>query len=243
MTRAQAFRRGFLDCAPFLIIVVPFSMLFGVAAREAGLDVLQVMAMSVLVIAGASQFTAVTLLADNAPVFVALLTALAVNLRMAMYSAALVPHLGHAPLGTRALMAYLMVDQAYAVAVRTYEDNPGMPMAVKVAYYFGCMTLICPFWYGFTAAGAVLGQALPAGLSLDFAVPVCFIALLAPLLRSLPHVVAALVSALAAVVFAWVPWNLGLIAAAVLAMIAGAQAELFLARRAARPGSGSGKVA
>ena len=39
------------------------------------------------------------------PLRVALLTALAVNLRMAMYSAALVPHIGHAPLGQRALMA------------------------------------------------------------------------------------------------------------------------------------------
>lgn len=234
MTRAQAFWKGYRDCAPFLIIVAPFSMLFGVVAREAGLDILQTMSMAVLVIAGASQFTALALLQDGAPVFVALLTALAVNLRMAMYSAALVPHLGHAPLGTRALMAYLMVDQAYAVAVRTYEDNPGMPTSVKVAYYFGCMVLICPFWYVFTLVGALVGQALPPELSLDFAVPVCFIALLAPLLRSLPHVVAALVSTVAAVAFAWVPWNLGLILAAVLAMMSGAQAELYLARRAAR---------
>ena len=234
MTRAQAFWKGYRDCAPFLIIVTPFSMLFGVVAREAGLDVLQTMSMAVLVIAGASQFTALALLQDGAPVFVALLTALAVNLRMAMYSAALVPHLGHARLGTRALMAYLMVDQAFAVAVRTYEENPGMPTSVKVAYYFGCMVLICPFWYGFTLVGALVGQALPPELSLDFAVPVCFIALLAPLLRSLPHVVAAFVSTFAAVAFAWVPWNLGLILAAGLAMAAGAQAELHLARRAAR---------
>ena len=94
-------------------------MLFGVVARDAGLDILQTIAMSVLVIAGASQFTAPALLQDQAPVFVALATALAVNLRMAMYSAALVPQIGHARLGLRAIMAYLMVDQAFAVAVRT----------------------------------------------------------------------------------------------------------------------------
>lgn len=234
MTRSQAFWRGYLDCAPFIIIVVPYSMLFGVVARDAGLDVLQTMSMSVLVIAGASQFTALALLQDQAPVFIALLTALAVNLRMAMYSAALVPHVGHARLGVRALMAYLMVDQAFAVAVRTYEDNPTMPTGVKVAYYFGCMMLICPIWYGFTLTGALVGQALPASLSLDFAVPVCFIAMVAPLLRSLPHVVAAFVSALAAIGFAWVPWSLGLIIAAGIAMVAGAQTELYLRRRTAR---------
>jgi len=234
MTANQAFRRGFVDCAPFLLIVVPYSMLFGVVARDAGLDLLQTMSMSVLVIAGASQFTAIALLQDQAPVFIALLTALAVNLRMAMYSAALVPHVGHARLGIRALMAYLMVDQAFAVAVRTYEERPDMAPAEKVAYYFGCMAVICPFWYGCTFLGAVLGTSIPPVFSLDFAVPVCFIALTAPLVRSAPHVIAALVAALAAISFAWVPWSLGLIIAASIGIVAGAQAELFLRRRAAK---------
>jgi predicted branched-subunit amino acid permease len=232
MTTRQAFWRGYLDCAPFILIVVPYSMLFGVVARDAGLDILQTMAMSVLVIAGASQFTAVALLQEQAPVFIALAAALAVNLRMAMYSAALVPHIGHAPLGLRAIMAYLMVDQAFAVAVRTYEDRPEMTPPTKVAYYFGCMALICPFWYGFTLIGALVGQAIPAAFSLDFAVPVCFIALTAPLMRSGPHVLAALVAGIAALAFAWVPWSLGLLIAAALGVFVGGQAEIFLARRA-----------
>jgi len=230
MTTRQAFWCGYLDCAPFILIVVPYSMLFGVVARDAGLDILQTMAMSVLVIAGASQFTALALLQDQAPVFVALAAALAVNLRMAMYSAALVPHIGHARLGLRAIMAYLMVDQAFAVAVRTYEDRPEMTPPIKVAYYFGCMALICPFWYGFTLMGALVGQAIPAAFSLDFAVPVCFIALTAPLVRSGPHVIAALVAGITALAFAWVPWSLGLLIAAGLGVFVGGQAEILLAR-------------
>jgi len=230
----RAFWRGYRDCAPFILIVVPYSMLFGVVARDAGLDLLQTMSMSVLVIAGASQFTALALLKDQAPVFIALMAALAVNLRMAMYSAALVPHLGHARLGTRALMAYLMVDQAFAVAVNRYEKPPAMTPSEKVAYYFGCMMLICPAWYGFTLLGALLGQAIPPELSLDFAVPVCFIALTAPLIRSLPHAIAAAVATLASLLFAGLPWSLGLFVAAFLAMVTGAQAELFLRRRARR---------
>ena len=233
-TTRAAFFKGYFDCAPFILIVVPYSMLFGVVARDAGLDLLQTMTMTVLVIAGASQFTAVALLSDQAPVFIALLAALVVNLRMAMYSAALVPYVGHARFSTRALMAYLMVDQAFAVAVRTYEDRPDMPPAHRVAYYFGCMALICPFWYGCTFLGAVIGEAIPASLSLDFAVPVCFIALTAPLLRSAPHVFAAFVAALEALAFAWLPWSLGLIVAALSGLIAGAQAELFLRRRKAK---------
>ncbi len=233
MTPRAAFLRGYLDCAPFILIVVPYSLLFGVVARDAGLDLIQTMSMTVLVIAGASQFTAIALLQDQAPVFVALLAALVVNLRMAMYSAALVPHLGHARLSLRALMAYLMVDQAYGVAVRTYEDRPDMTGAEKVSYYFGAMMFICPFWYGFAFVGALVGQAIPASYQLDFAVPVCFLAMTAPLLRSRAHVVAALVSGVVVLAFAWVPWSLGLIIAALSGLIAGGQAELFVKRRAA----------
>lgn len=234
MSPRQAFWRGYLDCAPFILVALPFAMAFGVVARDAGLDVLQTMAMSVVVIAGASQFTALALLQDQAPVFIALLAALAVNLRMAMYSAALVPHVGHAPLGTRALMAYLMVDQAFAVAVKRYEEDPPMSPSDKVAYYFGCMMLICPFWYGGTLLGALLGRAIPPAFSLDFAVPVCFIALTAPLIRNLPHMMTAGTAVLASISFAWMPWSLGLFAAALTAMIVGAQTELWLERRAER---------
>ena len=231
MTPRQAFWQGARDCAPFVLIIIPYSMLFGVVARDAGLNLLEAMAMSVLVIAGASQFTALALLQEHAPVFIALLAALAVNMRMALYSAALVPHVGHAPMGVRALMAYLMVDQVFAVAVKTYETTPQMTRSAKLALYFGCVSVAAPFWYAFTFLGAWLGKAVPASLSLDFAMPICFIALTAPLIRSLPHSAAALTAGVTALIFAGFPWSLGLIFAAICGMIVGAQTELFLGRR------------
>lgn len=229
----RVFWRGFLDCAPFTIIVVPYAMLFGVVARDAGLAVYEVMAMSVLVIAGASQFTAVALMEEQAPVIIILLAALAVNMRMAMYSAALTPHLGHLRLWVRVLLAYTMVDQSFALSVRKYDEEPDMPPTAKAAYYFGALMAVAPLWYICTFLGAVIGQAIPPVFSLEFAVPVCFIAMTAPMLRSLPHVVAAFVSVVAAMLFSWMPYNLWLIAAALLAMLAGAQTEFYLKRKAA----------
>lgn len=234
MTVRSAFWQGFVACSPFILITLPYSMMFGVFARDAGLDVTRTMVMSVLVIAGASQFAALTLLKEGAPVFIALLTALVVNLRMAIYSAALVPHLGHARLGMRALIAYFMVDQAFAVAVKRYEEPPPLTPPQRIAYYFGAMLLICPFWYGGTLIGALAGQAIPPGFAMDFAVPVCFIAIVAPSLRSLPHVVAALTSVAAMLVFHDLPFGTGLLVAALLAMVAGAQTEFFLRRQAAK---------
>jgi len=229
----SVFWSGFRDGSPFILIVVPFALLFGVISIDAGLNIVEAMSMSVLVVAGAAQFTAISLMLDHAPTFIVLLTALAVNLRMAMYSAALVPHLGKTPFWLRALMAYFMVDQAFAVAFKKYEEKPDMTQAQKVVYYFGCLSPIVPLWYVFSFVGAIAGRAIPAELSLDFAIPICFIALTAPMMRSLPHFVAAVVSVAATLALVWVPYSLGLIIAAMVAMMAGAEVERQLSRRVA----------
>jgi len=225
---------GFRDGSPFILIVIPFALLFGVIAGNAGLDLVETMSMTVLIVAGAAQFTAISLMLDHAPTFVVLLTALAVNLRMAMYSAALVPHLGKTPFWVRALMAYFIVDQAFAVAFKKYEETPDMTPTQKVAYYFGCLSPVVPLWYVFSFVGAFAGQAIPPQFSLDFAIPICFIALTAPMMRSLPHFVAAAVSVVATLALIWVPYSLGLIIAAVLAMMAGAQVDLWQQKRVTR---------
>ena len=43
------FWHGIVQSLPFLIVIVPFAVLFGVVALEAGMDVAQVMGFSVLV--------------------------------------------------------------------------------------------------------------------------------------------------------------------------------------------------
>ncbi|MCM2561554.1 AzlC family ABC transporter permease [Lutimaribacter sp. EGI FJ00015] len=226
-----AFWQGVRDGAPFFLVVTPFAMLFGVVATEAGLNVFEALSFSVVVIAGAAQFTALQLLVDQAPLFVVLASALAVNLRMAMYSASLTPHLGRAPMWQRALIAYFLVDQSYASAIITYERERDWSVAQKVAYFFGVILPICPMWYAMTVVGALIGSAIPPELGLDFAVPITFIALIAPMLRTGAHRAAALASVLLALGFAWVPYNLGLIVAGLGGMIVGAQVELVLRRR------------
>ena len=221
----QGFRRGLRQGAPFLLVVGPFGMLFGVVATEAGLNVFETLAFSVVVIAGAAQFTALQLLSENAPTVVVLASALAVNLRMAMYSASITPHLGTLPLWKRALVAYLLVDQTYAASVLDYERNPHQSVAEKYAYFMGIMTPVVPAWYAFTVLGAWAGEAIPTQTGLDFALPIAFIAMIAPALRTLAHVVAAVVAVVVALLVAGLPWNLGLIAAGLAGMIAGAEVE------------------
>ena len=229
----SAFLIGMRHGAPFLLVIVPFALLFGVVATEAGLNVAQVMGFSVAVIAGAAQFAAVQQMVDDAPTFMVLATSLAVNLRMAMYSASLTPHLGGAKLWQRALAAYVLVDQAYVLGIAKYETEPDLPVRDTIAYFFGVVSLLAPAWYGATLAGALIGKAIPPAFALDFALPITFLAMIAPMLKTLPHVVAAATSIGVALALAALPYGSGLLVAAAAAMVAGAGTEIVLERRRA----------
>ncbi|MDT8857236.1 AzlC family ABC transporter permease [Paracoccaceae bacterium Fryx2] len=231
--RRSAFLRGVRSSAPFVIVIVPFGLLFGVAATKAGLNLLEVMSFSVVVIAGAAQFAALQLLQENAPVLIVLATSLAINLRMAMYSAALTPHLGAAPGWLRAVMAYCLIDQTFAAASVEFEQRPDQSLPEKVAFFFGTVTPICPLWYAATWAGARFGAVIPPEYGLDFAVPIAFLAMTAPMLRTAAHLAAAGVSVALALAFAWMPYSSGLFVAAAGAMLTGAQVELWTERRRA----------
>ncbi|MEM6888380.1 MAG: AzlC family ABC transporter permease [Pseudomonadota bacterium] len=230
LTTLQAFRKGVFDGAPFVLVVGPFAVLFGVLATEAGLLLIETMAFSLVVIAGAAQFTALQLMTENAPTAIVLASALAVNLRMAMYSAALTPWLGAAPLWQRACAAYLILDQSYACAMLEFERHPEMNIRARVAYFVGTAALVAPAWYLCTLLGAVAGTAIPESWALDFALPITFLALVAPMLRTLPHVIAAVVAIVVSLLLAGLPYSLGVLVAGLLAMLCGAQAEKMLLR-------------
>jgi len=231
-TPKSAYWAGLRDGTPFILVAGPFAMLFGVLATEAGLNVFEVMSFSLVVIAGAAQFTALQLMQDEAPTLIVLISALAVNLRVAMYSAALTPYMGRAPLWQRAFAAYLLVDQSYALSHGKFEAEPDMTVPQRMAYYFGTCTLVIITWFGCSYLGAAVGTALPQDLPLDFALPIAFLSMVAPMMRTLPHLIAAAVALGISLLAVDIPYSLGLIVAGLAGMMAGAQAELWLQRRA-----------
>ncbi|PYG26872.1 AzlC family ABC transporter permease [Pelagimonas varians] len=221
----SSYWRGFRDGMPFFLVIAPFATLFGVLATESGLSVFETVAFSVAVIAGSAQFAALQLMNENAPLLVVIVSALIVNLRMAMYSAALVPYLGPLPLWKRVIAAYFIVDVTYAASAIDYEKHPDENVSQKFAYFMGVMTPVCPLWYVFAALGAFLGASIPSENGLDFALPIAFIAMVAPALRTKAHQGAAMTSCLLALGLIWVPFNLGLIFASLGGMAVGAEME------------------
>ncbi|WP_171229813.1 AzlC family ABC transporter permease [Ruegeria sp. HKCCA4008] len=233
-TSKSYFWKGFRDGTPFIFVAVPFGLLFGVFATEAGLTLVQTIAFTSTVFAGAAQFTALQLLQDNTPTVIIIISALAVNLRMAMYSASLTPYLGSAPMWQRAFAAYLTVDQSYACSIVRFEKEPDLSVPLRMSYFVGSVTPITPLWILSTYLGAVLGAQIPESWALDFALPITFLAMIGPMMRTFAHVVAALVAITVSLLTVVIPFNLGLLIAGCAGMVAGAQAELILERRKTR---------
>ena len=227
----RAFLRGLVTSLPFLLVVVPFGLVFGVVATSAGMTLFETMAFSVIVVAGAAQFAAVQLIQEGAPLLIVILTALAVNLRMAMYSAALAPHLGATSAPVRALLAYSLMDQCFVASMVEYERRPTATVAEKAAFFFGIAVPICPLWYVATWAGVVFGQTIPPEYALDFAVPITFLAMTAPMISSVAHAAAAGVAVGLTLILAFMPYGSGLLVASAVGMATGAVIEVMTDRK------------
>ena len=80
-------------------------------------------------------------------------------------------------------------------------------------------------WQGSTGVGIFLGAQIPASWGLDFALPLTFIALVVPGLKDRAGVLTAIVASLAALLFFSLPFKLGLIASAFVAIAAGLWSE------------------
>jgi len=230
----SALRRGAAAALPLQLATAPFGLIFGALATQAGLDLTQAMSMTVIVVAGASQLAAVQLMADNAPAWLAIATGAVVNLRMAMYSASIAPYWKGVNLRTRAISAFLLHDQAYALSIRRYVDAPEEDAAARIGFFLGVGVVSVIAWTAGSLAGALVGARLPEAWALEFAVPITFIAVLAPLLRDAAHVAAAIIASAAALAFAPLPLGSGLIVAAAAGIATGATVEGMLARRGAR---------
>ena len=227
--RRHAFLAGARDILPIVPGVLPFAMIYGASAVEIGMPPAIAMLMSLVLFAGAAQLAAVQLISSGAAVPVVVLTALVINLRFVMYSASLGPHLRHLRRRSRALLAYLLTDQAYAVSIFRFTSGR---KAARGAYYLGAGLQLWITWQTGTAAGVFLGSKVPPSWGLDFAVPLSFLALAVASVRDSPTAVAALVGGSFAVLARSLPFNLGLVGAVALGIASGLGTEILQGRAA-----------
>jgi 4-azaleucine resistance transporter AzlC len=181
----------------FIASASGFGIVYGLAAREAGISALEALAMSVLMLSGAAQFAAVGLIAQGAPwPSIVLLTAL-LNARHLLYSAALAPWLTDRSRRQRAAMAHVLTDETFGLAIAHFRR---LGWADTWGYWVAA-AFVCLPWPLATVVGVLGGQVIPdpAMLGLDVVFPAAMAGLAVGLVTGRRELVAALAGGFIAV--------------------------------------------
>jgi 4-azaleucine resistance transporter AzlC len=229
-SRRAEFWAGVKATFPLVVGAAPFSIIFGALAVTSGISPAGAAAMSAFVFAGSAQFIAAGLVAGGASTAIILLTTFVVNLRHSLYGASLAPHMKHLPQRWLLPLGFWLTDESYLVVIERYSRPDRAPH--KHWFFLGSALFMYANWQLWTYVGVRAGQAIPnpASWGLDFALPVTFLGMLVPMLRSRPVLACVVVASAAAVMLHGLPHQLGLIAATLLGVITGvlaARAETY----------------
>ncbi len=218
----SAFLEGVLAQLPILLGVVPFGVIFGALARSAGIPPVEAQGFSILIFAGSAQFIAAGLVAEATPAAVVVLTILVVNLRHMLYSATMAPYFQSLPTRWKIALAWLLTDEAFAVGSLHYRRTQG---PARHWFFLGTGLTLWGSWQVSTLVGIALGAWIPGSWMLDFALPLTFMALLIPALDGRPTQASALAAAAFSIALTGLPYRLGLLLAALLAVGVGVALE------------------
>jgi 4-azaleucine resistance transporter AzlC len=203
-TDRTIWQRGLSAAAPIVLGYLPIGFAYGVLASKAGLSPHSAVLMSVLVYAGASQFIAAGLFAAGALPLTIIATTFLVNLRHALMSASLAPHLHSWRRRTLGAFAYQLTDETFAVHATQMADRP--PDKVQAFCINACAQAA---WVSGSWLGVVGGQFIPdpKPWGLDYALPALFLALLVFQLRDQIDLAIALFAGVLAVGLVWLGLN------------------------------------
>jgi branched chain amino acid efflux pump len=219
MSSRSEFFAGARAELPLMLGVIPFGLIYGALAFQLCLPAALAQAMSFIIFGGSSQFIAAPLLVAGTPALILVLTVFVVNLRHALYSASIAPFLEKLSPLWKMTLAYLLTDEAYAVAIAHFQkEGEG-----KQRHWFllGAGLTLWTMWQSSTALGIFIGAQVPSDWSLDFALPLTFIAIVVPMLKNRAYVATAVVAAVGGVTAFGLPYKLGYIVAAILGIAVG----------------------
>ena len=211
--------KGAVDMLPLSLAVLPWGVLFGSLAIQRGFSWIEAQMFSAVIYGGAVQIVTVELMADDAPLFTILLSALVISSRHFLYGLTLRDKLKIKPLRWRLGLGFLLTDELFSLS----GDRRAYKNRFRLYYALGAGGSFYLAWNIWTALGIFAGSRLPdlTSLGLDFAIAATFIALVVPEIKTFATFVCVLVSAGCSLVFSVYEFDLGLVSAALLGMFAG----------------------
>jgi len=223
-----SFRQGMADCVPTLLGYLSIGFAAGVIEATAGMSLLEIGLLSLFLYAGSAQFITAGMMMAGAPAASIVGTVFFVNLRHLLMSAALAPKFAaYSPLKNFLIGAQL-TDETFGVAAGKLTGRERH----ADRWMFGLNITAQANWIVANLLGALLGGwiADPERYGLHYALPAMFIGLAAMIVTQRKEykrdllVIGCAVGGFA-LAFLWLPAHLAVMAAAVLAAIAGAVTE------------------
>ena len=228
--RQPEFALGAREMLSTAIGIGAWGLVTGVAMGKSGLPLVVVLAMSLFVFAGSAQLAVLPLMSGNAPLWVVWLTALCVNLRFVIFSAAWRPYFVGYPLGQRLRLAYLTADLNYVLFMRRYPEP--RPAPGQLAYFWGGIFANWTAWQLPSLAGIFLADVVPVHWGFGFAGTLALLGVGLSLVSDRATSLAAGVAACAAVAAFALPFKLNIVVAIAAAVAMGLLFDRHVPREA-----------
>lgn len=205
---------GARDMTPMMLSVLPFALTIGAVLASSSVGTVEALVSGPAILAGAAQLTAIQMLEDGVAPFVIVLSALLINARIVLYSAAMAPWFRDETLGRRLLLAIPLIDQLYFTAAPRFE-RCDLDRRNRQAYYAGGALLLVSGWVVAQSVAIVAGARVPDGVGLHIGAPLALAGLLAKSAADRPAFVAAVAAGFLAVVGVGLPFHSSVLISAV----------------------------
>ncbi len=203
----QAFLDGVRAMLPLLLGVSPFGLVIGVTVAELGVPHQAGWSLGWLVYAGSAQLAAVGLLAGSASAVVVVASVAIINLRLALYSAAMAPHWRGTSTAWRLVAAYLLIDPSFAVGTQSYDGT--RPRRLAHLHYLGAALVLWAGWLTVIGIGVTAGATMPPELRLESVGPLYLVTLVVLAARTAAARIGVAVAVVTAVLASLLPLHLG----------------------------------
>ena len=165
---------------------MPVGAAFGIIAVSLGFSNSQAVACSAIVLAGAGQFIALSLMKTGEGIIAVLAATTIVNLRYVLFGATLSPYLRGMPLRYQTILGFTLTDETFAVNIADRRADLSTGASMVGVGAIAWVGWVAGTFLGATATG-LIGD--PTRWGVEFAMPAMFTALFVALAEDRRHVI------------------------------------------------------
>ena len=177
-TEKFRFFRGVQDMLPLSVAVIPWGILAGSAAINAGLSVMQAVGIEALVFADAAQLVNLSMLMAGESLLSILITVFFLTSQHLIYALSLREEVKPWSLKRRLSIGFLLIDELYATAMLKEKPSYAYMLGAGLSFYVS--------WVVFSLMGILLANKVPdlSNLHLEFSIVVVFLVMAVMLIQN-----------------------------------------------------------